>query len=200
MLQYNSILEICNYLRVNGKSISLKKLEALYLNYLKLYLRENNREVNISEEHGYGNCYSYALDLSYPHIFHNLFKRFYGDGYGFLFNIGFTTGNRKIDFSTLGLYETFLRDCNNLGIEVFPSGLNINSENGGYKIALFGSREGWPKDFHFIRENSDGTWSHKLGYDFYPRHMGGPLKFDYKYELIKIVEIVKPRERKRIMT
>ena len=51
-------------------------------------------------------------------------------------------------------------------------------------------------DFHFLRQNSDGSWSHKVGYlnrldkfDTLPNIVNG------NYELIKVLEIVKPKVR-----
>ena len=67
---------------------------------------------------------------------------------------------------------------------------NVGFIHGGYKIALFRSYY----DFHFVRENSDSTWSHKKGYcNQIIRLEKLPIILDRDYDYVKTYEIVKPR-------
>ena len=69
------------------------------------------------------------------------------------------------------------------------------NEHGGYKISLYESSD----DFHFIRQNEDGTWSHKLGYSDLVERIDNPSKYLFdEYECIKTLEIVKPVLRKKV--
>lgn len=94
------------------------------------------------------NCYAYALDTQ---------------ELGWI-EIGFTEGkshdNVEGYHSREILTELLFTDMENLGIEIEAIGKNERCDAGFYKIALVVDPS---KDFHFYRQNSDGTWSHKRG-------------------------------------
>ena len=84
------------------------------------------------------------------------------------------------------------KDFEELNIDSYEISSDLPNEHGGYKIAFYLSFN----DFHFLRQNSDGSWSHKVGYlnridkfDTLPNIVNG------NYELIKVLEIVKPKVR-----
>lgn len=188
---YESILKIHENLKNSQRDI-----QSSYLEYVKLAIKlgTNHPIFNGDYNNIVGNCYTYALDL-------------YG-AYEFFsspdINVGFANGYNT-EFKDINeLLERFYFDCEILGISVFNSSIERENTHGGYKIAIyFGKRIKYGDvDFHFLRENSDGTWSERIGYDGVVRLYDGlpkeSIEREFSYKLIKVVEIVKPiiRERK----
>ena len=58
------------------------------------------------------------------------------------------------------LIKLFLKDLEALGLKAVSTTAETNSVQNSYKIAIY-IEEG--KDFHFIRQDSDGNWSEKDG-------------------------------------
>ncbi len=54
-------------------------------------------------------------------------------------------------------------DAKNLDFDFSFVGKNEKCSKGTYKVALFIDNEGKEYDYHWYRQNSDGTWSHKPG-------------------------------------
>ena len=97
------------------------------------------------------NCYSYALQLD---IDLNTSKYFI---------LGYIA-NRKLEkYNKVRVIDSFLKDCEKLNISACET--NIEAENliDTYKIAIFIKPE-LLNNFHVIRQNIDGTWSHKPGW------------------------------------
>ena len=55
----------------------------------------------------------------------------------------------------------FKEDCEALGLKVLPSTLEEKIGKNEYKIAVY-VKEG--KDYHFVRQDSNGIWSEKRGW------------------------------------
>lgn len=60
----------------------------------------------------------------------------------------------------------------------------------GYRIAILSEIKACDnvKDFHFVRENTSGTWSHKLGISALIEEKSY-VEIPDNYELIKILKI-----------
>lgn len=187
----NEIFEI--FRKLNDESLSLKgsDIYKLYRDYLKLSMKLsfNNPSFDMDKSYyPYGNCYSYALGLRCPEIFAHMFDEkcimF------FPYNIGlmhtFFTSYDRCEFDLES-------DLDSLGIKHFDVDYEEPCEHGGYKISLYESDD----DFHFIRENSDGSWSHKYGFSN-GVEIVKPAKYLFdKYEHVKTMEIVKPLVRNK---
>lgn len=119
------------------------------------------------------NCYAYALNTT-----HHLNVSFQSK---FIYP-GWTDGNHKKEPNYLfgGRIEQLVSiDANNCGFTFREVEKNERCSPSSYKIALAIAPE---RDFHWYRQNSDGTWSHKPG--------GYPVKnTDYQNEIIYDPEI-----------
>lgn len=106
---------------------------------------------NAEDVKGKNNCYSYAMNI--------LWKE---DGVGLY--PGFTTGLRPEETGATGSSERLemlvMQDVENFRTIIRPSGKEEDAGEGFYKIAI--ALDG-RRDYHFYRQNPDGTWSHKLG-------------------------------------
>lgn len=175
---------------------SQEDIQSSYLEYIKLAIKlgTNRPTFNKNYNNIIGNCYTYALDLYGAYDYFSLPD----------IDVGFASGYNTEVKDVNGLLERFYHDCEILGINVFNSSVESENTHGGYKIAIyFGKRIKYGDvDFHFLRENSDGTWSERIGYDGVVELYDGlpkeSIEREFSYKLIKVVEIVKPiiRERK----
>lgn len=176
---YNEILKI---------SMDSPKYFELYKEYIKLLIliSSNNPSFNDDvKKYINGNCYSYALDIFNPEGISNV-----------ILQLGLNVGYLSRNLVYNGTKEKYLyglaKDFEELNIDSYEISSDLPNEHGGYKIAFYLSFN----DFHFLRQNSDGSWSHKVGYlnrldkfDTLPNIVNG------NYELIKVLEIVKPKVR-----
>lgn len=189
-MMYDSIikelLDIKSYLNKNN-NINVKELYKLYIRYLKLSVLISNSIPtynNDSNNYHFGNCYIYALVIPTLESINNMFISYID------YNIGFIS-EKDITFNTRVLLDNFKRDLDILGIEYYSTCINDSNKHNGYKVAMYKSKE----DFHFIRENSDKVWSHKIGYSDNIE----VVKPEYKlgdYNLVDCFEIVKPTLRR----
>ena len=83
-------------------------------------------------------------------------------------------------------------DLDSLGIYYYETDIDSINNHGGYKISLYYN---YGEDFHFIREDFDGKWSHKMGYSGSIERVK-PSERIFKYNLVTTYEIVKPNIRK----
>jgi len=123
------------------------------------------------------NCYAYALDALYPETdeVSYLIGEFSGHKYS-----SFFTDQKLIDHITSDLLA--------LGLEMIPTTLKEDVPEKSYKIAICNSCS----DFHFLRRDSSGKWSHKMGWggrvtteDYSGREITNPSKADlYDYHII----------------
>ena len=192
--------ELINYTKreVNDNiSIRYNKFISLYKRYLQLVvyldsiLPSYNTPVN-------GNCYFYALNININKIFmlsyHKLMRS------NLLTNLGLNKPRCYL-YSASNILDYLYSDLEYLNIAYYNSDINMINKHNGYKIAIF--REvNYQMDYHFIREDINGLWSHKLGYtNKYERNIDlWALINNYnkdllQYEYLKTIEIVKPRIR-----
>ena len=172
------------------KEVANKEIRKLYREYLKLYVKLNRMipEFDDGKFKGNVNCYFYALDLPLP----------------FCTNLGEISGLEFFDYkfsnpTSSDLLDYVYTDLDTLNIKAYDSAINMSPKNNGYKIVIF-MEVNKDYDYHFVRQNIDGSWSSKLGYKKCVVKMYNPL--DYlndninhdrtSYEYIKTLELVKP--------
>lgn len=139
-------------------------------NQLKMSLQELRNSIDLEKRDWINmsstNCYAYALGLDIPQ------QEICDFAYvpGTISNSKSTIPSHKI-FSYETLLKNIYLDLNTLGIsfrEINPLD-DISVEE--WKIALFVTKVYSDKgfvgleDFHFLRQQSDGFWYHKGGYD-----------------------------------
>lgn len=110
------------------------------------------------------NCMAYAIGAKVPDLEHNFYVP------------GFISGNAD-DLIPTKMVENYIKDMEVLGkkAEVITREQAKETEKEGNQVvALFYS---WiDNDFHFIRKNKEGVWSHKAGYKQEPR----VIKYNYE--------------------
>lgn len=186
---YNKILSIYNRIILYSDNITSKEVLELYKEYLKLSVKLGTNKPLFDEKEGKynnSNCYMYALGLTTPKIFASIYE--YKEIDDLIHNLGFIS---DIPYSTSLKENLYSLQCDleNLGIDSYECTMLGDTHHGGYKIALFKA----PYDFHFIRQNSDGSWSHKLGYSPIIERIEIPQERVLgEYDYIKTLEIVKP--------
>lgn len=101
------------------------------------------------------NCYAYALGSD--------FKEDPNDS-DYIFNIGAISGKEQYPRTYAEAEEAFMDDMKVLGIECRKCDMYEEVKNGEWKVLLFFDLlYANLYDFHFIREDRDGLWSHKQG-------------------------------------
>lgn len=100
----------------------------------------------------YSNCYSYALNL-----FDIETKMFVGVFSGY---------DNEYLIDDIKLANRFIKDMICLGKNPQKTDLVTKTKKGYYKVALFSNYGNNSKvtisDFHFVRQDEDGNWSHKV--------------------------------------
>lgn len=198
LAKYQDILAIFKQV---PKADKLEELMELYVEYLKRWVYfSTNHPIFEENPEGfkYGNCYTYAMGYRCPDIFREQAKVIcqpmdYDVGFWWINSVYLAN-----DCATM-LVDNFYKDCDALNIEVFDSDVNTNPSHGGYNIFLFADEDiAFDYDFHFLRLNSEGVLSEKDGYDGEIRRLNSISDVASKYELVKVLEVVKPviRERK----
>lgn len=108
------------------------------------------------------NCYSYAFNNQTQYnLLHDSFDNNHfmiiGMQPGALGGIALTNGiSSKDDLLELLEYDKSAIE----GITLIKAGIFSTCPENGYKVALWYDSSG---DYHWYRQNSDGTWSHKPG-------------------------------------
>ena len=185
---YNDMLKL--YLRLKSdEKLSECEVLKIYREYLKLSMKMSFNSPSFIEgrdDYKNGNCYCYAMGFNTPRIIGKKYfescSRTLRHNVGFISNLPYSNDRKSI----IRALESDLRCLNIEFYECEPDSKNIH---GGYKIALFRSYY----DFHFVRENSDSTWSHKKGYrNQIIRLERLPIILDRDYDYVKTYEIVKP--------
>ena len=106
------------------------------------------------------NCYAHALNCNYEDREYLIYSpgAIYADFNGSdLFD---EDGKYFFDYDLF--IRLIKRDCSVLSIIAFTCTYDSKVEEGSSKIALTYSKA--DNDFHFLRQNVDGTWSHKPGF------------------------------------
>ena len=188
------IIEIYMFMIKNGKKLRAYEVTELYRDYLKLYtMLSTNSPTFEGDLYNYNrtNCYCYALGIKFPWLFNKLYKE--KTKTEFPHNVGFISGNEFND-NPQNILEYLFEDLEELKIKFYESKPNASIKHNGYKIALFISHD--YEDFHFIRENTNGLWSEKAGYSDIIKIVEPPRNNQDNYELIKVLELVKPTLKK----
>lgn len=183
---------IINFIKDNFSSISEDEVKELYKRYIYLESRVSTNSPSFKDDKDkyiYGNCYCYALGFTTPDVFSDVYGRFKKKM--MTHNIGFISGNIIDVLSPDDLMFGFEIDMSYLGIKHFDSEVDKPNLHNGYKVSLY---RGF-KDFHFTRQNNDGSWSHKVGYEPIVIKCTDPLQV-LDYEIIHTYEIVKPLVRR----
>lgn len=104
------------------------------------------------------NCFAYALNLVEGKIDKQWWNRNYFSD---------LLGREVKDEYTVGeVYRNFLRVFRLIGVKYRCCRLRTKVPDGYYKIAMLIETE----DVHWIRQDEDGTWSHKLGWKYKPQN------------------------------
>lgn len=108
----------------------------------------------------YTNCYAYVLNLQvgdygtqnkyYPGFFAGM-DPFYEDGY-----------------EEQKLLMRFMSDLHSLGLQVKKCSRTSETNGEVQKICFMYKKD----DFHFLRQDSNGFWSHKIGWKYIPTNKG----------------------------
>ncbi len=186
------------------KSLANKEIKRLYREYLKLYVKISRMIPEYDEGRFKGriNCYFYALDLSLPNIFSESFTRI--TNFPLCTNIGEISGLKFFNYrfnepTSSNLLDYVYSDLDTLKIKAYDSTITGSIKHNGYKIAIF-MEDSKRHDYHFVRQNSDGSWSSKLGYEELIVKSDNPLNYlndniyniQTYYEYVKTLELVKP--------
>ena len=166
------------------KTSDNQKYFELYKMYLQLLVRLGTNKPEFEEnqkKYTNGNCYSYALGLSNPEGVSNVIMQ---TG----MNIGYVGGSLVTANDPKKYLYGIQKDFETLEIDFYDSSLDSENKHNGYKIAFYVSST----DFHFIRQNVDGSWSHKVGYLKIIEKLNTPSDTIEDYKHIKTLEIVKP--------
>lgn len=185
---------ILYYLQENSFWMDKKEVMDLYRKYLYLESRISTNNLSFKtdkDKYKCGNCYCYALGFTTPDIFNDVFVKFDDKMIGH--NIGFVS-DTVIDVSNShDLMFGFENDMAYLGIKCYDSEIDKPNSHNGYKVSLYRGFD----DFHFTRQNSDGSWSHKVGYEPIVIKCTDPFNV-LDYEIVHTYEIVKPVVRRLI--
>lgn len=185
---YSELMKL--YLRIKSSdSLSEGEVLKIYRDYLKLSIKlGTNKPLFIEDKESYnsGNCYCYAMGFNSPKIigekYYDSCNRSLRHDVGFISELPYSNDRKSI----ISALES---DLEWLGIAFYECEPDSENIHGGYKIALYKSYF----DFHFLRENSDKTWSHKLGYSNRIESFDTlPLIVNRNYDYVKTLEIVKP--------
>jgi len=89
--------------------------------------------------------------------------------------------------------EYLKKDCEALGLQLFPAELDEQIDDNEYKIAVY-VKTGY--DYHFARQDSDGNWSEKNGWDdgIEVLKKEDVVKSQCGYKFVGIFEVAKKAE------
>lgn len=187
---YRKLISVYAKLITKIGSIGSAEVYELYREYLKLSVKlGTNRPVFEEDKEKYKNCncYGYALGVGAPDMFAKTFE--YKEIDDFCQNIGFMTDEVHYSNDLNDNLYWLQKDLEVLGIDSYESTMLGDIHHGGYKILFFKS----PHDFHFVRQNIDGSFSHKLGFSSRIERVEMPQERVLgRYNYIKTLEIVKP--------
>jgi len=185
----HEILNIYKTLLLNANQLDANDINRLYIEYLKLSIRFGTNNPTYEKDlYAYNrtNCYCYALGLKFPWIFYKLYLQRANED--FAHNIGFIS-YKNYSEDKKSILENLYSDLDVLKIQTYDADIESHPSHGGYKIAVYVAED---YDFHILRQNKDGIWSHKLGYTDYILKLPQPEPLNPEYELVKTLEIVKP--------
>ncbi len=120
----------------------------------------------------YFNCYAYAMQ------FRCLYVQKYWPG--------FLSSSIPNKYNEKSIVDSFLKDCIMLELDFDFDKMKKQLYNDAYRVGIMWGK--YEEDFHFIRENIDGTWSHMLGLGGSVERIFNPFEID-DYYLLKTVKI-----------
>lgn len=132
------------------------------------------------------NCYAYAMQFDV-----DLYKSKYYENKRencIKYNPGFLSNNIPLIYTIDSLIEAVYYDLEILGINMSCCDLASPISNDSYKIAIMIESNKINKDFHFIRQNYDGSWSEKQGYGG-SVNIVNPKEQNKNYVLIHTIKI-----------
>lgn len=177
------------YKKLFSENLSASEIEKIYVEYLKLKLLLSTNVPHFKENLGkyrHVNCYGYALGINLPECIYKKYLSVESDGISH--NLGFASG-KSFPITAQEKLENLFSDFEILNIKWFETDIESENKHGGYKIAFY--CDNW-RDFHFIRQNKDGSWSEKIGHTSEIIQTDNPRPLGQNYKLIKTLEIVKP--------
>lgn len=139
----------------------MRKEEKIVL--IQKSIRENKYPLKYDFRDVYrkGNCYSYAVGSKYEEC------NIWGDEY--IYNLG-CISNQTPATNIQEAEKNFLKDMEVLGVRVRKSSLKEKILEGEWKVVLFYDDTFIDSyDFHFARQDIDGTWSHR-------EYIDGPVR------------------------
>ena len=101
------------------------------------------------------NCYAYALRICVD------FRAYYGEIVPGFLTIG---KNESYRDGPEAIVKLFKQDCQVLNLQVTETNLNEPINENEYRVAVYACICRNYRDFHFIRQDSNGSWSHKRGW------------------------------------
>lgn len=188
MEKYLKLISFYNKVFTSNYMSELDLLK-VYREFLRDYIRlckENPSFESDSKWKLYteGNCYCYALMLPTPKVF---VRAYYSKSkHEFPHDVGFLSGKEHSDDIDI-CYDNLRSDLDFLGVDYYETNNDAYNSHGGYKISFLKSID----DFHFLRQNIDGTWSHKRGYNSYIERTSFDAKILEDFKHVKTLEIVK---------
>lgn len=168
----------------------------LYVEYLKLMV--SSPLCNDYFGNKIGNCYTYSLGFFCPDLFNLKFHSL--SGWPLNLNVGFISSEKKSTVSVKSekeVLENFYADCEALKIKVFNSKVNANFKHNGYKVFIFVPNDiEKTGDFHFVRQNYNGSLFHKNGYLGEVKRLDSLKEINEDYHLVNTLELVRPNRRR----
>lgn len=198
MEKYLKLISFYNKVFTSNYMSELDLLK-VYREFLRDYIRLSKENPSFESDSKWklyteGNCYCYALMLPTPKEFYDAYMNACVDvdlPLSFHHDVGFIS-EKKCSLKPSKLLDNLKSDLDSLGIYYYETDIDSINNHGGYKISLYYN---YGEDFHFIREDSDGKWSHKMGYSGSIERVE-PSERIFKYNLVTTYEIVKPNIRK----
>lgn len=158
MSKYTNI----NLLRDLKENISKVNYPPNYRDDHDFYQYANDTNFGFGSGKRVFNCYAYALQFNvdlYRSIYYkNLMRDF------IRYCPGFLTDDVPDFYCEENLVKLFFSDLDVLGIKFSDCNLEDDVTSDSYKVIIMLEKKLIYKDFHFIRQNSDGSWSEKEGY------------------------------------
>lgn len=171
---------------------STQEIFSLYSEFLKLDVMVSTNHPLFSYDLGYYNCYSYAQNFSFPPLFQERYELF--ESSFFPFNPGFIGNPSEMWTDDINqTIDNFYADCDALKMKVYNNHMKDLPQHGGYSVLFYMEIEdGEVEDFHFLRRNQNGVWSHKEGFVTIPSLIVPTFVMEDTLKLVKSFEIVKP--------
>ena len=189
MEKYLKLISFYNKVFTSNYMSELDLLK-LYREFLRDYIRLSKENPSFESDSKWklyteGNCYCYALMLPTPKV---CVRAYYSKSkHEFPHDVGFLSGKEYSDDIDI-CYDNLRSDLDFLGVDYYETNNDAYNSHGGYKISFLKSID----DFHFLRQNIDGTWSHKRGYNSYIERTSFDAKIFEDFKHVKTLEIVKP--------